>query len=366
MLNKFCITILSLLCWPGVLQAALPVCTTTLGSAQDPVKMIFPDGQMSNRLLSVFVANVYIQASAHEVSLQMKDSFPGMSLGGHLDRLSFSPLLIDRNQSWTVNELVAGQPKPRVYRGTLLVFDVSAFQLPFFRPFAQVVPVLRWPDHRDGHSCQQVLSNGQTRVNIGNAVGVFFQTGLLLLCMFLLLFAIAAKRYGTWRRVIDLLCENNGKLSLSKVQMTIWTLAIVGIVAVYSQTKMTLPDIPWTLLALMGSSYATRALAKWNDKEQPPMPATNDGSLSRTEQRMKPSIAHLVCDHQGRLSLPRAQMLVWTVLTVSIFVTKSLLDGQMWDVPIELVALMGLSQVGYAVPGMRNQEEAGDFGARQK
>ncbi len=366
MLKKVCIIAMSMLSWPGLLQAALPVCPATPGSAQNPVKMIFPDGQMSNRLLPVFVANVYLQASENEVSLQMKDSFPGMSLGSNLDNLSFSPLLIDRNQSWTVNELVAGQLTPRVYRGTLLLFDVSAFQLPFFRPFAQVVPVLRWPENNDGHSCQQLLSSGQARVNIGNAVGVFFQTGLLLFCMFLLLFAIAAKRYGTWRRVIDLLCESNGKLSLSKVQMTIWTLAIVGIVAVYSQTKMALPDIPWTLLALMGSSYATRALARWNDKELPAMPDTNDAPTLPTEQRMKPSIAHLVCDHQGCLSLPRAQMLVWTVLTVSIFVTKSLLDGQMWDVPIELVALMGLSQVGYAVPGMRSHGEADVSGAVQK
>ena len=53
---------------------------------------------------------------------------------------------------------------------------------------------------------------------------------------------------------------------------------------------------------------------------------------------------------EGVVSIARAQMLFWTLLVVLLFVVKSSLDGELWDVPIELVALMGISQAGYVLP----------------
>jgi hypothetical protein len=50
------------------------------------------------------------------------------------------------------------------------------------------------------------------------------------------------------------------------------------------------------------------------------------------------------------LSLSKAQMLFWTVLLLVLFVSKSILEGQIWAVPWELVALMGFSQAGYLAP----------------
>jgi hypothetical protein len=46
-------------------------------------------------------------------------------------------------------------------------------------------------------------------------------------------------------------------------------------------------------------------------------------------------------------------MLFWTLLLV-IFVSKSILDGVIWDVPWALVALMGFSQVGYLAPELNS------------
>jgi hypothetical protein len=50
------------------------------------------------------------------------------------------------------------------------------------------------------------------------------------------------------------------------------------------------------------------------------------------------------------LSLAKAQMLFWTVLLLVLFVSKSILDGVVWEVPWALVALMGFSQAGYLAP----------------
>jgi hypothetical protein len=52
----------------------------------------------------------------------------------------------------------------------------------------------------------------------------------------------------------------------------------------------------------------------------------------------------------GELSLSKAQMIFWTVLLLVLFISKSILDGAIWDTPWALVALMGFSQVGYLAP----------------
>ena len=52
------------------------------------------------------------------------------------------------------------------------------------------------------------------------------------------------------------------------------------------------------------------------------------------------------------LSLAKAQMLFWTILLLVMFVSKSILDGVIWEVPWPLVALMGFSQAGYLAPKM--------------
>jgi len=50
------------------------------------------------------------------------------------------------------------------------------------------------------------------------------------------------------------------------------------------------------------------------------------------------------------LSIAKAQMVFWTLLMMFIFVVKSILDGVMWEVPWEMVALMGMSLAGYLGP----------------
>jgi hypothetical protein len=57
---------------------------------------------------------------------------------------------------------------------------------------------------------------------------------------------------------------------------------------------------------------------------------------------------------EPELSLAKAQMLFWTILLLVLFVSKSILEGQIWDVPWPLVALMGFSQLGYLAPKVAN------------
>jgi len=53
---------------------------------------------------------------------------------------------------------------------------------------------------------------------------------------------------------------------------------------------------------------------------------------------------------QREVSVAKSQMVFWTILTLGIFITKSLTDGTLWPVPWQLVTLMGMSQAGYVAP----------------
>ena len=45
--------------------------------------------------------------------------------------------------------------------------------------------------------------------------------------------------------------------------------------------------------------------------------------------------------------LVKTQLLFWTAITLTIFVVKSVVEGELWDVPTQLLALMGISQAGF-------------------
>lgn len=43
-------------------------------------------------------------------------------------------------------------------------------------------------------------------------------------------------------------------------------------------------------------------------------------------------------------------MSFWTILLPVLFVSTSIVDGVLWDIPWPLVGLMGVSQAGYVLP----------------
>ena len=50
---------------------------------------------------------------------------------------------------------------------------------------------------------------------------------------------------------------------------------------------------------------------------------------------------------ERKLSIEKAQLLFWTYITIIIFIVKSYDEGQLWNVPYQLVALMGISQATF-------------------
>lgn len=134
------------------------------------------------------------------------------------------------------------------------------------------------------------------------------------------------------------------------------------VVGGYGMLKLEVPDIPDTLVILMGMSLVTGGISyvKSGEKRIPGGVETNKPETLPSKVKISPHLSDLVCivDHQGseQLSLARAQMVFWTGLTVFLFMVKSVLDGVLWDIPLEMVGLMGMSQAAYLSPKLVNQK----------
>ena len=87
----------------------------------------------------------------------------------------------------------------------------------------------------------------------------------------------------------------------------------------------------------------------------PAKPVSGSPTSSLPPKAHLKSLGDLVCVFEsnnpaGQISIAKAQMLFWTVLTLGLFFIKSLQESGLWAVPWEIVALMGMSQAGNVGP----------------
>jgi hypothetical protein len=125
-----------------------------------------------------------------------------------------------------------------------------------------------------------------------------------------------------------------------------WTLAVGSLVFCFGLIHLEVPHIPETLVALMGMSVATGGFSSMSARSQ-----RRDG-LAPITNLESPHLSDLISSYNPafrrvELSVPKAQMVFWTAIILVLFVVKSLLTGGLWEVPWEMVALTGVSQVGY-------------------
>jgi hypothetical protein len=147
----------------------------------------------------------------------------------------------------------------------------------------------------------------------------------------------------------------DGHLSLAQTQVACWTVAVGAIVLAYGLVRLKIPDIPESLLVLMGASLVTGDIGFFRDAQKQQAAAGGPGAaIPQVDTWHVNDLLRIFTPGAGQqpgdLSLAKAQMLFWTVLLIVLFVVKSVLDGAIWNVPWELVALMGFSQAGYLAP----------------
>lgn len=310
----------------------------------EPTTRIYmPDGQLSSNSIRVYV-NRDIRADQKPRLELLRSHAVTRSTAG--EAKPFEPKVVALGQEWV--ESVEGQEIRN--SGTLLMFDISNMDFQY-KAMLRVTPVVSWTEEGSSR-----LAVGIDEVNVANIVNTSLWT-LLVVGAALALVIVLARRAGG--SPLRLLTGAHGHLSLAQTQIACWTVAVGGIVLGYGFVRLQIPEIPASLLALMGASLSTGGIAFFKDDQkiqEAAKAATAPGAKPATAPGERPALAlgdlvrTFTPGKPSEPSLAKAQMLFWTVLLLVLYVSKSILDGAIWAVPWPLVALMGFSQAGYLAP----------------
>lgn len=297
------------------------------------IQLFMPDGQLKSHTVRVYVTHDISENQKPELRLLRSHALTRKAVD---EARQIEPGIVVPGQEWV--QRVRGQEIRRT--GTLLLFDLNNLKF-HYKAMMRVMPVITWTENGSG---QIVVSSKE--VNLGNIVATIGWTALVVGIALLLIVFLARQNNG---KPSQLLTGADGRLSLSKTQIACWTVVIGSVVLGYSLVKLEVPEIPASLLALMGASLVTGGVGYFRD-EKKVQAATAGGSKTTYSPKLADLLRAFEPGQISNLSLAKAQMLFWTLLLVVIFVSKSILDGVIWDVPWPLVALMGFSQAGYLAP----------------
>lgn len=305
---------------------------------EEGIQMSIPEGQFISEPIEIFINQDITKAMNPKLILI---NMPLLGVKKKSEDAKFSPQVIARKQKKIVNNIES--------KGTILLFSLRQYPFQFYEILKQVKPVLIWNDPDDSEESHQSVGSP---TNIGNDIPfLIFVIAIVGVCVSVI--AIWSKRAD--KSALGLLLGNDGYLSLSRTQVAAWTIVVGGVVFGFGLLMLKVPEIPESLIALMGCSLATGGIKYYT--------GSND-----KQKNVKPrfSLADLICEggpdsDTSKTSLPKAQMLFWTVLMLYLFIIKSIADGKLWEVPWEMVALMGMSQAAYLsphLPGVKKKESA--------
>lgn len=255
-------------------------------------------------------------------------------------------LLGARGASWTGRVLSVArdqlvQDGPTTRRATVVLCSFADIGLPALRPSLDVTPVLDLA-HAEGQTGRRRSVVARGAFALGRPAAATAWALLLLLGALLTLARLTADRRLARPGLLGLVCGVDGRLSLSRSQVALVSLAVGGLVLRDMLYRSDLPDVPPGLLALMAVSLATLGISHVRTRREGGDP---NGAPARPAR-----LADLITvEQQGRprLSLGRAQLVFWTLLTVGLLTLRSLADDALWDLPAGLVTLFGLGCLAY-------------------
>ncbi|MCC7374811.1 MAG: hypothetical protein IT581_09155 [Verrucomicrobiales bacterium] len=296
-------------------------------------RLFMMDGQLHSHLISVWVSARITEEQKPRLRLFQAHSLTKVGAG---ENEYLVPREVIPDQRWPV-ELDDAGTYERV--GTVLLFELKD------RPFngkamLRFAPILEWEDQG---AVRKVL--GLREVNVGHIVNASLWT-LGILATVVVLVLIVCRISG--RSPVGFIRGTDGRLSLSQAQVLCWTMCTGGVVLGYGLIRVQIPEIPSSILVLMGASLVTGGVGYRQDSIR------GGSSAPATKAKQNWKWSDLVSDSMGELSLSRAQMVFWTWILLVLFVSKTVLEGRIWEVPWTLVALMGFSQAGYLAPKIFN------------
>ena len=337
----------------AALLFALPATAWSAPSTNETAQLYLPDGQLKSHLLRVYVNRNITEGMKPELVLHAAHSLTRTQAW---ENTPIPFYRLSRDHRWT--QKLDNQPAEK--RGTLLLFDLHKIQIPPYKAMIRVTPTLIWKD------AEEISVTGENEVYLANTLVAVMWSAVVIALVGLFIFYMSwqiteGRRRPMLARLFAGLANPEGTLSMWRAQLFAWTVAIGAVVFGYGLIRLEVPEIPETLVALMGLSLVTGglgALGKPVLKVPPnPPPPTADAPPVPPATAIAPNalpmrLSDLISDfnketQQREVSVAKTQMVFWTVLTLGIFLTKSLADGTLWPVPWQMVALMGMSQAGY-------------------
>src|SRR5207245_5876058 len=183
------------------------------------------------------------------------------------------------------------------------MFDLSSLDLNY-KAMIRVRPVVSWVE---GGAEHMVVGDGD--VNLGNIVAAILWTSLVVVIALAVIVGVLVRRAGRGSPRY-LLTGVDGHLSLAQSQVACWTIAVGAVVLGYGMVRLEIPTIPPPVIALMGLSLATGGIGYFQDTKNLVAGGRN------------PYLADLVRVHPwgpNDLSLAKAQMMLWTILLLTLF-----------------------------------------------
>ena len=224
------------------------------GDGPVKLRLHMPDGQLLSHLVRVYVPDRVVTSTMHPELCLARLGNISIDNAGELkcgDADKYSPDDVAPGQQWKGTE--------RLEIGSLLLFDLSKYYIPFYQSGRRVLPILRWsePEPIGGtgtESANKLQAVSPKVIYLANRVGTLLWTFVVLAFFLTVTWWLVRKdEKGVW----GLLSYPDGRLSVSLTQMAIWTVAVGGVVLGYGFMRLEVPTIPQTLVWLMGLSATT-------------------------------------------------------------------------------------------------------------
>jgi hypothetical protein len=326
-----------------ILLFTFPINSKAFQDSLVSLEMYIPEGQVSNRVFRVYIRD-------YEVTREMN---PELILNMNNETTTVSCKLVDvaRNQVF-MKEIKDEVAVP--VSGTLLLFDISSLNTSRFWTSIKVMPALAWDDfntqskrkiiHPDCYFIGHGI--GTTIWTIAIMVIILAGIGLVLL----LRDKKADKKVG---QLLGVICDEDGQVSMALLQMGLWTIAVGSMVLAFGLLRLSVPDIPNTLITLMVFAAGTTTAGQYQSKIR----MREDKKLNELKGKkdeiddmsfwMRLNTMFYTEKESDYPSIAKIQVLIWTAITLTLFIYLSINEGELWEVPNELVILMGISQATF-------------------
>ncbi|MBM3775131.1 MAG: hypothetical protein FJW37_08200, partial [Acidobacteria bacterium] len=225
---------------PATTPASGPAAAPATGST--PVyKLYMPDGQLKSHPIRVYVNRDILPSQSPRLRLLRSHAVTKKAVD---EAALWEPGIVAPGHEWF--ESVEGQQVRR--SGTLLLFDISPIDFGL-KAMVRARPVVSWTE-----GAVNPIAVGAHEVNIANIVGtVGWTIGIVGLALLVVLW-LSRRTKGN---PLLLLTGVDGHLSLAQTQIACWTVTVGAVVLGYGLIRLEIPDIPPSLVVLMGASLAT-------------------------------------------------------------------------------------------------------------